>query len=71
MLLKVELASANIHRMLSMTFGRPALIHNELIQIDLPRDVDLDSLPKDDPSYDRAQSSPSGLSPCGLFIASM
>lgn len=57
--------------MLSMTFGRPALIHDELIQIDLPQDVELDSLPKDNASYENAQQSPSGSSPCGIFIASM
>ena len=65
------IASADDYRMLSMTFGRPALIHNELIQIELPRDVELDSLPKDDASYESAHPSPPGLSPCGLFIASM
>ena len=54
-----------------MTFGRPALIHNELIQIDLPQDVELDSLSKDNASYETTQQFPSGLSPCGIFIASM
>ena len=56
---------------LSMTFGRPPLIHNELIQVDLPADVELDDLT--DEASERLSSHPERALPssCALFIASM
>ena len=54
-----------------MTFGRPPLIHNELIQIDLPRDIELDDLVEDDGVEPRLPQVASEPSSCALFISSM
>ncbi len=59
-----------LDRMLSMTYGRPPLIHDDYLQTNLPSDVELDDL------SDTAEGfSPNtvfgGTSSCSLFIASM
>ena len=59
------------YRTLSLTFGRPPLIHNEFIQIDLPIDVELDDLLDEDERSPRPPDHNFRPSSCGLFIASM
>lgn len=58
-------------RIFSTTFGRPLLINNELIHIDLPLDVELEQLPKDH-SHAEVPSSPEPRSSvASVFIPSM
>lgn len=54
-----------------MTFGRPPLIHNELIQVEMPLDVELDDLLIGDSPPTRPHDERATPSSCALFIASM
>ncbi|KAM5357007.1 hypothetical protein ACJZ2D_016710 [Fusarium nematophilum] len=60
-----------LDRVLSTAFGRPPLIHNDLIRMDLPRDVELDQFYMED-HVDLASSEPIYKpSSCLLFIANI
>lgn len=57
-------------RMLSMTFGRPPLIHKDYITLEPPNDVELDNLPDVDDGFIGPERAYRGSS-AALFIASM
>ncbi|KIW31489.1 uncharacterized protein PV07_03133 [Cladophialophora immunda] len=60
-----------LDRVFSTTFGRPLLINNELIHIDLPLDIELDQLPKDQSQFEMPQNPESRPSPGVIFIPSI
>lgn len=58
-----------IDRMLSMTFGRPHLIHDDYLQARLPLDIELGEL--SNRTEEHSQPDFTGTSSASLFIASM
>lgn len=62
---------ADYSSIFATTFGRPPLIHKELTHVMMPRDVELDEIPKDCPDYNMPLGSSLGPSSCILFNPSM
>ncbi|OAP54383.1 hypothetical protein AYL99_11484 [Fonsecaea erecta] len=60
-----------LDRIFSTTFGRPLLINNELIHIDMPLDLELEQLPKDPSQSEISPNSNSRPSAGVVFIPSI
>ncbi|RVX75029.1 hypothetical protein B0A52_01306 [Exophiala mesophila] len=60
-----------LDRIFATTFGRPPLIHDELTHMDMPLDVELDSLPKDRSPYQALTDPNREPSSCIIFNPSI
>ncbi|RVX68353.1 hypothetical protein B0A52_07353 [Exophiala mesophila] len=60
-----------LDRVLSAAYGRPPLIHNSYMQINLPMNVNLDDINDDGELYPHSVQTPNEPSSCSLFLATI